>query len=73
MKVVLTMSNPQEKKHSVRFDLDTIEVVEGDRLTDDQVKSITKTLKAAPAFSFYIPKPLGENSSNVRITIEEMD
>jgi hypothetical protein len=68
-KITFTMCDPQDKKHSTRFDSEQVESV-----VDANGKEY-----AAPPFdtarfkpSFYIPKPFARNSKRIRVTIEEL-
>lgn len=64
MKIVFTMRDPQPKKHSVRFDFDAVEETDGPNAPAD-----LKGFKP----SFYIPKPVAENATRIRVTIEEIE
>jgi hypothetical protein len=69
VKVICTMHEPDEKKHSVKFNLEKVESV-----TDQNGSEY-----AAPPFDvttwrpqFYIPKPVGAKAKRIRVTIEEL-
>jgi hypothetical protein len=69
MKITFTMSEPDAKKHSTRFNLEKVESV-----VDAEGKPYT-----APPFdvdrwrpSFYVPMPVGQKAKRIRVTIEEL-
>lgn len=66
-KVTIIMGTPDPKKHSTCFHFAA--VPEAEPPTGMTADEAYKALKNA---SFYIPKPLAENSKRVRITIEEL-
>lgn len=65
MKVTFTMSEPETKKHSTRFNFEALESTEPGLSPGEMAKA----LKSA---SFYIPKPIGASAKRIRVTIEEL-
>jgi hypothetical protein len=65
VKITFTMTpNENRPKHSTRFDFQRFEELTADAqvLEDGRFKP-----------SFYVPKPLGEKSKRIRVTIEEVE
>jgi hypothetical protein len=69
MKITFTMHEPDEKKHSVRFNLEKVERVE-----DQDGKEYATPPFSLSAFrpSFYIPAPFAAKAKRIRVTIEEL-
>jgi hypothetical protein len=65
MKVTFTMSDPDPKRHSTRFNFEALE----ESPTGLSDAELSKALKNA---SFYVPKPLGASAKRIRVTIEEL-
>jgi hypothetical protein len=64
-KITFTMTDPDPKKHSVKFAVSTIENVgEGQGCVPED---IAKTMRHA---QFYIPRPFAENAQELKVTIE---
>jgi hypothetical protein len=69
MKVTFTMAEPEEKKHSVRFNFEALDTIPITGILGIEPEDAKKALKNA---SFYIPKPIGEHAKRIRVTIEEL-
>jgi len=62
MTITFTMHEPDEKKHSIRFNFEKFENA-GDLTSEEQDRF-------AP--SFYIPRPFASKAKKIRVTIEEL-
>jgi hypothetical protein len=65
MKIQFRMGQPQAKVHSTRFDY-----VPGS-LSDEEGNPITAPWSKAFKPSFYLPRPVGEDSPHVTIIIDD--
>jgi len=66
--ITFIMGDPDPKKHSIRFDLQSIEKIEEDGAVAVEAPAWTRNFKP----SFYVPNPIGSASKTLRVTIEEL-
>jgi hypothetical protein len=66
-KIVFTMTEPEQKKHSVRFNFEALSLIDNE--TDVPDAEFQKTFKP----TFYVPKPFAQNAKRIRVTVEVVE
>ena len=69
MKVHFIISDPDPKKHSVKFAFKEMDNTGTVPVSGISLEAAEKALKA---FAVYLPKPICTNSTQIRVTLEEI-